>query len=216
MGEQKETSGQDSLTPVTVKDISIDISLDEEAAAMNKGKGRMIISAIVVLAVIFVGAGMFLKRADKDAAYREAGQTINALKKRQFDRFWGCTLEGVDLRDINSNAVLTAKIESRSSAGALRYGKLVKDRCLEILDEIATNLDVIQVPGDLQTQINGMKKATSQLRDGWREYLSVITNQDHPYDEVRAHPYLEKIALGWYGFTKEHAGLNKVLEEKLR
>jgi hypothetical protein len=216
MEEKKENSSQDSLTPVTVQDVSIDISLDKEAAAMNKGKGRMIISSIVVLAVIFVGAGMFLKRADEDAAYRDAGQTINALKKRQFDRFWGCALEGVDLRDINSNADLTAKIESRRSAGALRYGKLVKDRCLEILDEIATNLDVIQVPRDLKTQISGMKKAMNQLRDGWREYLSVIMDQDHPYDEVKAHPYLEKIALGWYGFAKEHSGLNKVLEKKLQ
>ncbi|MBN1652784.1 MAG: hypothetical protein JXA30_03325 [Deltaproteobacteria bacterium] len=210
--QQKEKTGQDSLTPITVGDVSI----DEEAAALSKGKGWTIVSAVVVLAVCFVGAGMFLKSADEKSAYREAGQTLNGLKKRQFDRFWGCALESVDLRDIKSNADLMAQIENRSRAGASRYGRAVRERCVEILEEIESSLDVIQVPGELKPQVDTMKKSTSQLRDGWREYIAYISDPDVIYDETKARSYLEKIALGWYGFSKEHAVLNKILQKRLQ
>jgi hypothetical protein len=211
MEEKKEETRPDSLAPVTIPEVSV----DEEAAAMNKGKRKTIIALVVVVAISFVGAGMFLQNADKKSAFREAGQTLNSLKKRQFNRFWGCALEGVNLSDIRSNADLVAKIELRSSVGRTRYGRMVRERCVDILEEVATALDVLQVPSELKPEVEGLKKATSQLRDGWREYLSYITDPDLSYDETKARRYLDKIALGWYGFSKDHAKLNKMLQNYL-
>ncbi len=211
MEEKKDEMRPDSLAPVTIPEASV----DEEAAAMNKGKSRTIIAAVVVAAICFIGAGVFLQNADEKSAFREAGQTLNGIKKRQFNRFWGCALEGVNLSDVRSNADLVAKIEIRSSAGRTRYGRMVRNRCVDILGEIASALDVLQVPSELKPQVEGMKKATTQLRDGWREYLTYITDPELNYDETRARRYLDKIALGWYGFSKDHAKLNKELKSHL-
>lgn len=211
MEEKKDGVRPDSLAPVTVPETSV----DEEAAAMNKGKGKTIFAIVVVAAISFVGAGMFLKSADEKDAFREAGQTLNGIKKRQFDRFWGCTLQGVNLSDIKSNADLVAKIEIRSSVGRAQYGRMVRGRCLDILEGIAATTDVLQVPGELKPQVDGMKKATTQLRDGWREYLAYITDPDLNYDETLARRHINKIALGWYDYSKAHAKLNKTLKHLL-
>jgi len=211
MEEKKNDMRPDSLAPVAVPEASV----DEEAAAMNKGKGRTIISLVVVVTISIVGAGMFLQSADKKSAFREAGQTINGLKKRQFNRFWGCALEGVNLSDIRSNADLVAKIEIRSTADRTRYGRLIRNRCIDILDGVTAELNGLHVPDELKPRIEGLKKATSQLRDGWREYVTYITDPDLSYDETKARRYLNKIALGWYGFSKDHAKLNKTLQTRL-
>lgn len=210
-GQKDQRSELDSIAPVV-----LDGPSDEETtAAMNKGKGRTLIVSAVVLIVVFGGIGVILQSADEKASMRDAGKAINGIKKKQFDRFWGCVLPGQDLRDIRSNADLVSSINRRGSIRPLVYGRVMRDKCSTILQEIGSKLDVLQVPKQLQKSVSDIKKSIEQLSEGWQEYIVYLTDPELKYDDKTAQPHLNKIAVGWYGFKKSHAQANKVLKEYL-
>jgi hypothetical protein len=210
MGVVDQQGRPDSLAPVALEGI------DEEAAAMNKGKGRMFIVLFVVAGLAGGGGGALLYGMDASAEYREAGAAVDAVKDEGFDRFWLCALEGAVLSDVKTTEDLVYQIERRSEGAGVRYARLVRDRCGEFLDAVETRLTALRVPEDVQGKVDSLRGRAAQLRDAWAGYIEYLTDPDSRHDEADAEKYLDDIAAGWQGYQKEHEALNTVLQRKLK
>jgi hypothetical protein len=193
-------------------------SLADEEAAMQSGKGRMLAGIIAVCVAVAVGAVFLLMEGETHEEYRLLGKSVNGPDvKGNFDKFWGCALQNVNLRDLKKAEELIAQVDMRgSSAMRLDYGKHVRDKCMEKLTTMQSKLDIVTAPAELQSDISGMKDASGQLRSAWSSYLGYITDKKVKYDEYAARPKIKEIARGWYEFKKAHAALNKKLKEKLQ
>jgi len=192
-------------------------SLADEEASIKSGKARMLTAIIATCVVVVVGAVLLLMQGGGQEEYREAGKEVNGAKiKGNFDRFWGCALRNVDLRDLKNAGDLISQINMRGADGRARYAKYIEARCIQKLSDMQTKLDVLIVPQELQTDVTGMKKAASQLRGAWSSYLVYLTDSKKSYDDAVARDRLKEVARGWYEFKKAHASLNKKLKEKLQ
>ncbi len=212
MSEQEQQQRPDTLAPTSVAEVS----LDDEAASMNKGKGRTIVAFVLGLGLLIGGVGFLLKDADASREYRETGQALNGIKKQQFDRFWGCALRGTNLKDIKSNADLVAQMQRRTEAAGRTFAVLVRDNCMDALNKTEADLDVLLVPGELQSYVTAMRDGASQVREGWGDLIAYLINPNLEYEQASARKYWNKIAKGWYGFRKGHSELNRSLRERLK
>jgi hypothetical protein len=212
MEELRDERRPDSLTPIAVKTGAI----DQELAAMNRGNRGKLIAVLAVLVLAGGASGFWLKSIDRVGSYREAGKTLNGLKLSEFDKFWNCALQGVDLREVNSNAALVGRIQEKSRTNGVMYARQIRDRCLETLVGIEAKLDAGLFPTDLGEPVVGMKNALVSMRTAWNEYVAYLTNTDSEFDENRANLYENRIAEGWYGFGKAHGEINRRIRAKLK
>ena len=212
MGDQKDDRRLDSLTPIAIEKEGIDL----DVAAMNKGNKGRIVMFVAVFLLAAGGSAALLSRMDEKGNYSEAGKAVNSIKKTEFDRFWGCALTGVDLREIKSNADLMARIQERSRANSILYARQMRDRCLDILLSAESRLEPSLFPSDLQGLVKDMKVATIKMREAWNQYITYLTNPSTEFDEAKATAFEQNIASGWYAFLKGHADVNGILRKKLQ
>jgi hypothetical protein len=212
MGEQKDERGPDSLSPVAVEKDSIDV----DVAAMNKGNRARIAGLVAVCLFAVGGSVVLLRNIDEKGTYRDAGKTVNSIKKTEFDRFWGCVLAGVNLHEVNSNETLKARIQERSRANGILYARQVRDRCLDILLSAETRLEPSLFPADLRGLVKKTKGSLVDLREAWTEYVTYLTNPSSEFDETRALVFEDRIARGWFGFLGGHRDINDFLRSKLK
>jgi hypothetical protein len=211
MGEQKDERRVDSLSPIAIeKDV-----INTELAAMHKGNRFRIIGFALVLVIAVGGSVALLRGIDAKGDYVEAGKALNGIKKTEFDRFWGCVLSGVDLREIKSNDALIARIRERSRANGILFARQIRDRCLDILISAETRLEPSLFPLDLRDSVKEMRKGATETREAWNAYVSYLTVTS-PIDEDAASGYETNIAKGWYSFLKAHGDLNNYLRGKLQ
>jgi hypothetical protein len=212
MGELRDEQQSDSLTPVAIETRNV----GQELTAMNRGNRVKLIAVLAGLLLASGASGLWLSGIDRVGSYREAGKALNGLKLSEFDKFWNCALQGVDMREIESNADLVGRIQERSRANSVMYGRQIRDRCLETLVGIEAKLDISLFPTDLGEPVIGMKNSLVSMRTAWNEYVAYLTNSDSEFDELRAKLYENRIAEGWYGFSKAHGEINRLLRTKLK
>lgn len=211
MGEIEQGRRPDSLAPIALEGSGI----DEEAAAMNKGKGKMILAVVAVLALGGVASVWLMSGVDETRAYGDAGAALKQIEKTGFDRFWGCALEGVDLRNLESRADLVYQVQTRSAQGGIRYARKVNIQCLEALDETRSSIELLSVPAELEPQARTMKEALAGLHGAWQKYIEYITSSSSKFDEAEARPHLNRIAEGWYQFRQGHKEATRLIRERI-
>lgn len=188
-------------------------SLEAEEKAMRKGKGRMLAGMIVAGLVAVSLLVVFMASGGENEAYSNFGQNINRVKGT-FDQFWGCSLRGVNLRDITDNAALQAQIERRAQQGGARYAAQVREQCIEQLGTLRPELDALIPPEDMQADVNALAEASSQLRSAWVNFIAYLET-DEGYDPETAHEPITNIARAWYDWKRIHSQINANVREKL-
>ena len=210
MAEMEGNSGVGGATPPQMG------SYADDEAAMKSGKGRMLTGIIGISLIVVVGAVLLLMQGGKSEEYSEAGKTVNGPGiKGNFDTFWGCALQGVNLRDLTGAEELIAQVDMRGSERKADYGKYVREICMPKLTDMQAKLDLLSLPSDLQTDGAGLKEASGQLRASWSAYAGYLMEAKDSYNADDARIKIKEVARGWYEFKKAHASLNQKLKEKL-
>ena len=83
------------------------------------------------------------------------------------------------------------------------------------LQDINPQLELLIAPDDLKTDFEALKKATSEMRGAWSDYIVYLDDPELEYDEEKARKYVTAIARGWYDFKKAHGAINKAIKAKL-
>ena len=190
-------------------------ALSDDEAAMRKGRAGSLV-AMIALGVAAVGGLLFLMGSGDEArVYGEIGRKVNGLERAHFEQFWGCALQGENLADVRSNSDVATKVGGRGMERGRKYGLHVRETCLPKLNDINPQLDTLIVPADLKANVAALKKATSDMRSAWSQYIAYLDNPELEYSEDEARPHVSAIARGWYDFKKAHAAINKAIKGKL-
>lgn len=190
-------------------------TIADAEAAMRKGKRGMLVGMIGAVVVVVVGFVLFVGSSDEKRVAGEIGKQVNGIKQRHFDRFWGCALQGTNLKNVRSNADLESQINVRATEKGQLYATYVREKCLELLDEVAPQLDTLIVPEDLTQDIATLRESVGKLRNAWDGFVRYLGNPDVEYAPEDAKRHVDGIARGWFEFKKAHGSVNKKLKEKL-
>lgn len=191
------------------------MTLSDAEAAMHKGRGGMIVAAVVVLVAVAAGFVFLVGGDDERRVYSELGKAINGARVSEFDQFWACLLQGENLADLKSNEDLEAKVELRAAAAPARFAKQLRDDCLPKLQTIEPKLSALILPPDLKPSVAAVVTATGDLRSACSNFVSYLDQPELVYDEEESREKIKKMGRGWYDFRKAHAEANKVLKEHL-
>jgi hypothetical protein len=160
---------------------------------------------------------MYLVGGDDEArVYRDLGKAINGLRQSAFDQFWGCALQGEDLRDVHNNTELIAKLDGRGRERGRAYAIHLREACLPLLEPIGPKLDTLIAPPDVSASIQALKDANSKLRSAASGFISYLDDPELDYDEATARPHLDAIARGWYDYKKASSTVNDLIREKIK
>jgi len=191
------------------------MSLADQEAAMQKGKGKTLLFFGVVILAVILGSFFLLSEGDEQRLYGDMGKKLNGWTTEHFDQFWGCALPGTNLKDIKTNEQLISQIMERAARTGSTYAIHVREKCLDKLGGIEDKIEALLLPEDIKSDAMGMKEASASLRSSWRELIIYLDNPQLEFDEEEARAKVIKIARGWYEFKKAHASLNKTLRTKL-
>jgi len=190
-------------------------TIADAEAAMHKGRGRMLVGMVGAVLLMVAGVVVLVGSGDEKRVAGEIGKQINGIKQRQFDAFWGCALQGTNLKNVRSNADLASQIDVRASQKGPSYAQYVQSKCLKELDDVAPQLDTLIVPTELQGDVASLREAVGDLRSAWSGFITYAGNPDTEYDSDEARRYIDAIARGWFDFKKAHAAINTALKAKL-
>lgn len=188
----------------------------DDAAALRKGRGGSLAVMAGLGLIVIAGLVLLVGGDDEQRVYGEIGKKVNGIERAHFAQFWGCALQGENLADLRSNADLITHVGGRGRDRGRSYGVHVRDECLPKLHDINPQLETMIVPEDLEADVEAMKKATSDLRGAWSDFVAYLDNPELEYDEDKASDYVNPIARGWYEFKKAHGAINKTIKAKLR
>jgi hypothetical protein len=190
-------------------------TMADDEAAMRKGKGGALALMVLLGVALLGGLALVMSGGDEERVYGEIGKRVNGLKQASFDQFWGCALQGSNLRDINTNAELAFQIDVRALERGSAYALRLRDSCMDKLAEITPELDSLIVPDELKADVDAMKTATGKLRSALSGFVAYLDDAELHYDPDKARPMIQEITRGWYDFKKAHADANKKLKAKL-
>lgn len=197
-------------------DGNVTVGLQDEGAAMKKGKGAPLV-LLGLFFVVLLGGLFFLMGGDDDRrVYTELGRKINHVKLEGFDRFWGCALHGENLKEIKSNTQLSYQVMRRASELGQAYGVHLRDECLESLDEIEPELEVLIVhDAELKADVSKMSESSTELRGSLKALVAYLDNPELEFDEDIAEGHVKKITRAWYDFRKAWGDANKLIKSNL-
>jgi hypothetical protein len=187
---------------------------DVDAAALHKGRGRMLAAMIVAGLVALVGLAVYMSSGDEEK-YSTFGKNINRIDDRYFDGFWGCALRGKKLADLKSDQDLRNELHRRAENGGQRYGAHLREECMGALGELESRLNALIPPDDLQPEVRDLVDAVERLRSAMSDYIGYLDRLEGAYDRDAATQLMTPIARAWYDYRKTHSAINTKLGEKL-
>jgi hypothetical protein len=191
-------------------------SLNDEEAAMRKGRAGSLAILVGLGVAAAVGLGFLMSGDDEARVYGEIGRKVNGLERAHFGQFWGCALQGENLADLRSNSDLTTHVNGRGLERGRSYGVHVREKCMPKLQDINPELATLIVPAELQAEVEALKKATGELRSAWSGFIAYLDNPELEYSEDEARPHIAQIARSWYDFKKAHGAINRKIKAKLQ
>jgi hypothetical protein len=190
-------------------------TMADEEAAMRKGKGGQLV-ILGGLAVALIGGLFFLMGSDdQQRVYGELGKKINGLKQSQFDQFWGCALDGEDLRDVKSNSDLMAQLDARGREKGAAYGAYLRDTCLPKIADLGPELETLILPPELTQHVQAMTEANASMRAGVSAFVAYLDHPELDYESSQSRPFIKDTVKGWYDFKKAYSATNDVIREQL-
>lgn len=193
-----------------------DVVLADAEGQMHKGRGGSLVIMGGLGVAIVVGLVMLVGGEDEARVYGEIGKTINGLERAHVEQFWGCALQGENLKELRSSTDVITKVDGRGLERGRNYGQHVRHKCLPLLEDVGPQLDVLIAPEDLKPEISAMQKGNEQLRSAWSGFITYLDDPELQYDQEAAKPHVTQIARGWYEFKKAYAEVNKKIKVKLK
>lgn len=164
---------------------------------------------------VLLGLWLWLSHNDEARVYGELGRKLNGVRQSEFDPFWQCVLEDVDLGALRSNTELLHWLGMSVEAGGPEYAAHLSDDCMNTLNAISPRLDQLIAPNDLKPDIETMQAATKVLQRNFRDVISCLSRGENICPHAALEPELQGIARGWFDFQTAHAAVNRTIRGRL-
>jgi hypothetical protein len=191
-----------------------DLPLAQVGAGFRSGKG-VLWGLVAAAACVLLGIWLWLSHNDQARVYGELGRKLNGVRQTEFDAFWQCVLEDVDVGALRSNADLLHWLRSSVESGGPEYAVHLRDDCMGTLSAIAPRLNELIAPTDLKDDIAAMQAATSRLQRDFRSVIACVGRGQYVCPVGALQPQLQGIARGWFDFQTAHAAVNRTIRSRL-
>jgi hypothetical protein len=186
-----ENQAIDSLAPATSEVISI----EQEAAEMNRGKTRQLIWLSSLLVMMVVGGGSWLKSIDEQTALADSALAVDAVGRESLGAFLMCALPDARLELSTPAPMLQTAFEQRIERAPRAYG-IGLTQCGSV-DGIQSALAQMAVPQGIGPKLQAARAAADAFEHRSAELSASLMDDSLPYDYVRIVPHTEKLALAF-------------------
>ena len=191
-----------------------DVPLARAGAGFRSGRGALW-GLVVAVTCALAALWLWLSHNDQARVYGELGRKLNGMRQAEFDAFWQCVLEDVDVGSLRSNADLLRWLRSSVELGGPEYALHLRDDCMGMLGGIAPGLNNLIAPSDLEADIATMEAATALLQRDFRSVIACVGRGKDVCPAGAMQPQLQSIARGWFDFQTAHAGVNRTIRSRL-
>lgn len=192
-----------------------DMPLAQAGARFHRGRGLTVLGLVVAFAGLLLGLWLWLSHGDEARVYSELGRKLNGMRQSDFDPFWQCVLEDVDVTTLHSNTELLHWLRIAVAADGLDYAAHLREDCMATLSAIPPALDQLIAPADLEADIEALKSSTAALQKHFRAVIACLSRGEPACPAEAVAPELQGIARGWFDFQAAHASINKTLRSRL-
>jgi hypothetical protein len=191
-----------------------ELPLAQVGAGFRSGRG-VLWGLTAAAAGVLMGMWFWLSHNDEARVYGELGRKLNGVRQVEFDAFWQCVLEDVDVSTLRSNTDLLHWLRSSVEAGGPEYAVHLRDDCMLTLGAIPARLNQLIAPSDLKDDIAAMQTATALLQRDFRAVISCVGKGRDICPLGAMQPQLQGITRGWFDFQTAHAAVNKTIRSRL-
>lgn len=191
----------DSIAPVELDRITI----EEEAAFMNRGRGKSITGIVAAVAAAVIAGVLMLRTMDTDRAYTETGAAVRALAAEHFDAYWQCSIPASVRVPVDSGeklGVLLGRVADRLG----RSYSATLQRCESRLEPLAAGLGALEVPKPLEADRAQLVTASEGLLTSVTALRERLASMEH-YDLANVAGEIDGVAKAWDGFSTARADL---------
>jgi hypothetical protein len=196
--------GVDSLAPRQ----RYRLSVEDEAALMNRGRSRQIWGTAVVLALIVGSGGLVLRYMELQQRRNDAYGAVRSADDEHAGEFIRCALPAVQSTQLGTSAAMLTMIERTSDRLGGRYAALL-GQCAAELATLDAALQQVSVPKDAKDELHALRASVIDLRRAWTTYQAHVAGGNTDY--VKALPLMEKAAMSWSAYAERRKALEAVL-----
>jgi len=207
MDTKKSSGATDSLAPVQLERLSV----EEEVAQMQRGKGGKMALVIAAGSLLLAGGAYWMRHLDVERAYVVTAESIAQVDTQQAQAFMHCALRNVQAPQLASPDALRATIEithQRLGAGFTRN----LDQCLPLLDDLAPGLTAIKAPNDVKPKLTALEQSSNELRRSWKLYRTYLG--DPKFDDAQAAQLIESVTAAWARYEDLRSKISDELTTK--
>jgi hypothetical protein len=191
----------DSIAPIELDRLTI----EEEIASMNRGRGKSITGIVAAVAAAVVAVVLMLRTMDADRAYTETGAAVRGLAAEHFDSYWLCAVPAALRMPVDSGEKLATQLERVADHLGRSYGATLQ-RCEARLEPLPGKLGALAVPDALETDRARLVGASETLLSrvkALRERLGAVES----YSFASVASEIDGVAKAYDGFSTARSEL---------
>jgi hypothetical protein len=189
MTEMEKTRREDSLAPVELDRLTI----EEEAASMNRGKGKQLLSTLVVVGTLAAGGAFVMQELDRQQAEIERGQAVADLRGDHLEAYLQCVVKDASPVALKIDDRIHGLIEGVVERGQKRSAAAFA-RCGQKLSELAPALAEARVTAELTPLLGELRTAATNVTRSALELHAYLADPAKPYDFVQATALIDRLA----------------------
>jgi hypothetical protein len=202
-------SEQDSLAPLQLDRASV----EEEAASMNRGKGRQLLAIAGIAGLLLIGGAAAMKGLEREQGYSQAGAALGEIKDRHVDAYMACALPGVPALNVASSERLHSSLENFAERFQKDYG-LVLRRCEPRLEGLVADLAQAPVPRDMKPALAELQTAASSLYSAAASLRDYLEDPSKAYDYVTVTGHIDRLAKARTRYSERQTEFELILNAK--
>jgi hypothetical protein len=179
---------QDSLAPVQLDRLTI----DEEVATMNRGKGAQLVSVAIMVSAFAVGGAWMMKVMDRNQAEGEAGAAVAGLREQHVDAYLRCAMPEAPASVFSNSERLHTAIEGIAERYQKAYARTLES-CEPKLVGLLPSLMAAPVSGKLEPTVEGLKSAAVSVQDSAEDLRGYLADPRRAYDYVEVTAFIDRL-----------------------
>jgi hypothetical protein len=197
---------QDSLVPLQLDRLTI----EEEVATMNRGKGAQLLSVAIIVSVFAVGGAWLMKTMDRSQAEGQAGAAVAGLREQHLDAYLRCVMPEAPAAVFSNSERLHSAIEGLAERYQKAYARTLES-CEPRLAGLLPSLAMAPVAGKLEPTVEGLKSAAISVQDSAEDLRGYLSDPHRAYDYVEVTAFIDRLARAAVAYQKQDQALREQL-----
>jgi len=206
MESSKEKREQDSLAPMQLDRLSI----EEEVATMNRGKGAQLLAVAVIVSVFAIGGAWTMKQLDRTQAEGQAGAAVAGLREAHVDAYLKCAIPDAPVGVFSSSERLHSAIEIIAERYQKAYARTLES-CEPKLAGLVPSLAEAAVSPALEPAVTGLRAAAVSVEESATDLRGYLGDPRRGYDYVEVTAFIDRLARASAAYYKQDLALRAEL-----